>query len=185
VLDDGRKVTRELFRSLLAEELAKVKDIVGDEAWNAAKYEDAAKLVRSPHDGRLRRVPHAARLRMDHQRRRQNHDRDRGLIRAYQRRPCPSGRRAFFCPVLVPSLWPAPLILKLKPDRHVDRVRNWRIAPPRRYKSPALHGFQRRFVEDRRAGRFATATLFGRAAALTCTRSTTTPSSPSLRAIGG
>ena len=44
VLDDGRKVTRELFRSLLAEELAKVKTIVGDEAWNAGKYEEAATL---------------------------------------------------------------------------------------------------------------------------------------------
>ena len=44
VLDDGRKVTREMFRDLLAEELPKVKVILGDEAWNAGKYEDAAKL---------------------------------------------------------------------------------------------------------------------------------------------
>ncbi len=44
VLDDGRKVTSEMFRSLLADELTKVKTIVGIEAWNAARYEDAAAL---------------------------------------------------------------------------------------------------------------------------------------------
>ena len=39
VLDDGRKVTLELFRKLLGEELAKVKaDMSG------GRYEDAAKL---------------------------------------------------------------------------------------------------------------------------------------------
>src|SRR6266850_2140814 len=44
VLDDGRKVTQELFRKLLAEELPKVKTYLGDEAWNAGKYEEGAKL---------------------------------------------------------------------------------------------------------------------------------------------
>src|SRR5471032_2237679 len=44
VLDDGRKVTRELFRQLLADELPKVKTYLGDEAWNAGKYADAARL---------------------------------------------------------------------------------------------------------------------------------------------
>jgi len=44
VLDDGRKVTVELFRKLLAEELPKVKTHLGDEAWQAGKYEDAAQL---------------------------------------------------------------------------------------------------------------------------------------------
>ncbi|HTO46697.1 MAG TPA: malate synthase A [Burkholderiales bacterium] len=44
VLDDGRKVTTELFRKLLAEELPKVKSYLGDEAWRAGKYEAAAKL---------------------------------------------------------------------------------------------------------------------------------------------
>ena len=43
-LDDGRKVTNELFHKLLAEELPKVKTYVGDEAWRAGKFEDAAKL---------------------------------------------------------------------------------------------------------------------------------------------
>ena len=43
-LDDGRKVTRELFGRLLAEELPKVKTYLGDEAWNAGKYEEGAKL---------------------------------------------------------------------------------------------------------------------------------------------
>jgi malate synthase len=44
VLDDGRKVTVELFRSLLKEELPKVKTYLGDEAWKAGKYEAAAQL---------------------------------------------------------------------------------------------------------------------------------------------
>src|SRR5256714_4616311 len=43
-LDDGRKVTRELFGRLLAEELPKVKTYLGDDAWNAGKYEEGAKL---------------------------------------------------------------------------------------------------------------------------------------------
>jgi malate synthase len=34
----------ELFRSLLAEELPKVKTYLGDVAWSAGKYEDGAKL---------------------------------------------------------------------------------------------------------------------------------------------
>ncbi|MBI4291639.1 MAG: malate synthase A [Betaproteobacteria bacterium] len=44
VLDDGRKVTKDLFRSLLAEELPKVKTHLGEAAWQAGKYEDAAML---------------------------------------------------------------------------------------------------------------------------------------------
>jgi len=44
VLDDGRKVTKELFRSLLAEELPKVKTYLGEAAWKAGKYELGAAL---------------------------------------------------------------------------------------------------------------------------------------------
>ncbi|MCX7960182.1 MAG: malate synthase A [Burkholderiales bacterium] len=44
VLEDGRKVTVELFRSLLAEELPKVRTYLGEEGWKAGKYEEAAKL---------------------------------------------------------------------------------------------------------------------------------------------
>ena len=44
VLDDGRKVTRELFRALLTDELAKTPSIVGAEAYAAGKYEDGARL---------------------------------------------------------------------------------------------------------------------------------------------
>ena len=44
VLDDGRKVTKELFRSLLAEELPKVRSYLGDDAWKTGKYEEGAKL---------------------------------------------------------------------------------------------------------------------------------------------
>ena len=44
VLDDGRKVTRELFRQLLPEELAKVRTLLGETAWQAGEYEEAARL---------------------------------------------------------------------------------------------------------------------------------------------
>ena len=44
VLQDGRKVTRELFHALLVDELAKTPGIVGAEAWSAGKYEEGAKL---------------------------------------------------------------------------------------------------------------------------------------------
>ena len=44
LLDDGRKVTVELFRKLLAEELPKIKNYLGDEAWNAGEYADAARM---------------------------------------------------------------------------------------------------------------------------------------------
>jgi malate synthase len=43
-LDDGRKVTVELFRKLLAEELPKVKDYLGEAAYAAGRYEEAARL---------------------------------------------------------------------------------------------------------------------------------------------
>jgi malate synthase len=43
-LVDGRKVTVELFRRLLAEELPKVKGYLGDEAYAAGRYEDGARL---------------------------------------------------------------------------------------------------------------------------------------------
>ena len=44
VLDDGRKVTVDLFHQLLKEELPKVRAYLGEEAWRAGKYEDGAKL---------------------------------------------------------------------------------------------------------------------------------------------
>ncbi len=44
VLDDGRKVTKDLFRRLLADELPKVKTTLGDAAYAAGKYEEGAKL---------------------------------------------------------------------------------------------------------------------------------------------
>jgi malate synthase len=43
-LDDGRKVTRELFHELLEDELAKTPAIVGEEAYAAGKYVEGAKL---------------------------------------------------------------------------------------------------------------------------------------------
>src|SRR5919106_149042 len=44
VLEDGRKVTSELFRELLPEELSKVRTLVGDAGWRAGEYEEAARL---------------------------------------------------------------------------------------------------------------------------------------------
>ena len=44
MLEDGRKVTKELFRKMLPEELKKVREELGEEAWNAGKYAEAAKL---------------------------------------------------------------------------------------------------------------------------------------------
>ena len=45
ILEDGRKVTKELIRQLLPEELARVRALLGAEGWAAGRYEDAAKLV--------------------------------------------------------------------------------------------------------------------------------------------
>ena len=44
VLEDGRKVTKELFRQLLPEELEKVREYLGQAQYDAGKYEDAAKM---------------------------------------------------------------------------------------------------------------------------------------------
>jgi malate synthase len=43
-LDDGRKVTADLFHALLAEELPKVRTYLGEDAWKSGKYEAGAKL---------------------------------------------------------------------------------------------------------------------------------------------
>src|SRR5882724_4241832 len=44
VLDDGRKVTAELFKELLAEELPKVRAYLGEAAYGAGRYAEGAKL---------------------------------------------------------------------------------------------------------------------------------------------
>jgi malate synthase len=44
VLEDGRKVTRELVRKLLPEELARVRALLGAEGWAAGRYDEAARL---------------------------------------------------------------------------------------------------------------------------------------------
>ncbi len=43
VLDDGRKITKELFEEILPQELHKVRALLGEEAWNAGRYEEAAR----------------------------------------------------------------------------------------------------------------------------------------------
>jgi malate synthase len=45
VLDDGRKVTVELFRQIMREELATLRAQLGDAAYGAGNYERAAKLI--------------------------------------------------------------------------------------------------------------------------------------------
>jgi malate synthase len=44
VLEDGRKVTVELFRTLLKDELPKVREYLGEDGWKAGRYEEAARL---------------------------------------------------------------------------------------------------------------------------------------------
>jgi malate synthase len=44
VLDDGRKVTKELFKALVPQELAKVKEMLGDKGYAAGKYPEGAKM---------------------------------------------------------------------------------------------------------------------------------------------
>jgi len=43
-LDDGRKVTRELFRELVPQELAKVREMLGEQQYAAGKYGEAATM---------------------------------------------------------------------------------------------------------------------------------------------
>jgi malate synthase len=44
VLDDGRKVSKELFRELVPQELAKVRELLGDKGYAAGKYKEGAKM---------------------------------------------------------------------------------------------------------------------------------------------
>ncbi len=44
VLDDGRKVTRELFSSLVPQELQRVREILGEQQYAAGKYEEGARM---------------------------------------------------------------------------------------------------------------------------------------------
>ncbi len=47
VLDDGRKVSKELFSSLVPEELRKIRDSLGEEVYSRGKYEKAAEMFSS------------------------------------------------------------------------------------------------------------------------------------------
>ena len=44
VLDDGRKVSKELFRELVPQELAKVREMLGEKGYAAGKYPEGAKM---------------------------------------------------------------------------------------------------------------------------------------------
>ena len=44
ILSDGRKVTKELFHTVLGEELGKVRELVGEKQFAKGKYEEAAAL---------------------------------------------------------------------------------------------------------------------------------------------
>ena len=85
VLDDGRKVTKELFRELVPQELAKVREMLGDKGYAAGKVSGRREDVRGTDAGRgLRRIPHVARIRI------------RNCPRASLGVPRIIGRRAFF-----------------------------------------------------------------------------------------
>jgi malate synthase len=43
-LSDGRKITTELYRTLLSEEMEKIKSMVGDKRFASGKYELARRL---------------------------------------------------------------------------------------------------------------------------------------------
>jgi malate synthase len=43
-LDDGRTITQELYRSLLDEELAKIKDMIGEEQFENGRFEEATRI---------------------------------------------------------------------------------------------------------------------------------------------
>jgi malate synthase len=47
VLTDGRRVTLDLFRTVLAEELDKIRATVGESAFDAGKYGRAAEIMDS------------------------------------------------------------------------------------------------------------------------------------------
>jgi len=47
VLDDGRRITRELVSRMMPEELARVRRELGEDAWAAGRYEEAAQLFES------------------------------------------------------------------------------------------------------------------------------------------
>lgn len=52
VLSDGRKVTEQLYYSLVEEELAKIKEMVGDKRFNSGKFELAAELFNKMSTGK-------------------------------------------------------------------------------------------------------------------------------------
>jgi malate synthase len=58
-LEDGRKVTAEMVRAMIPEELAKVKQVAGD----GPTYDRAARSSKRCRPPRLRRVPDAAAVR--------------------------------------------------------------------------------------------------------------------------
>jgi len=44
VLDDGRKITKEMVAAMIPEELAKIRPYLGEAGWNAGKYDEAAAM---------------------------------------------------------------------------------------------------------------------------------------------
>ncbi len=44
VLDDGRKITREMVSAIVPEEMPKIREYLGDLGWSKGKYDDAAKM---------------------------------------------------------------------------------------------------------------------------------------------
>jgi malate synthase len=64
VLEDGRRITFALYEQLRDEELAKIKDEVGAEAFSSGNYREAAEVARPDHRrGTLHGLPDAGGLR--------------------------------------------------------------------------------------------------------------------------
>ena len=65
VLTDGRKITKELFRSVLAEELEKIKTSIGAERYAKGKFDIARELFDkiTTDDSEFVEFPHTARVR--------------------------------------------------------------------------------------------------------------------------
>jgi malate synthase A len=45
-LDDGRAIDQALFETVIDEKLARIRDMVGNDAWNAGRFDDAAALFK-------------------------------------------------------------------------------------------------------------------------------------------
>ena len=95
VLDDGRKITVELFRAIMDEELAKIRADIGAEAYDHGKFPLARTIFdQVDHEPDVRRVPDPARVRASSLRSRRG---PRAVDRDAARHGSPSRRDSSRC----------------------------------------------------------------------------------------